>query len=303
MICIYHNADLDGFACAAIVKSFNPEAILIGYDYGQPIPNIPTGHDLFVCDVSFPTPADLFIMAGQCNRTIWIDHHISAINMWNEYAKEKQDAITANKIQTFLDPAFSACELTWKWFKEEKDMPRIIYRLGKYDSWRNNNQAEWDTIILPFQYGMRAVCNSPETFPMHLLAPKSPMVDIEIDDITSNGKSILRYLEKVNQKICKDYAFAHIFPSGISAVCLHYPGGNSDTFKSVWNPERFDLMILFAPLMNYTKVSLYTTNDNIDCSLLAKAMGGGGHKKAAGFIIKNVPDFLLNTKFKYAVQS
>jgi oligoribonuclease NrnB/cAMP/cGMP phosphodiesterase (DHH superfamily) len=35
-------------------------------------------------------------------------------------------------------------------------------------------------------------------------------------------------------------------------------------------------------------VSLYTTKDEVDCSIIAKSNGGGGHKKAAGFRVEDI---------------
>jgi len=35
-------------------------------------------------------------------------------------------------------------------------------------------------------------------------------------------------------------------------------------------------------------ISLYTTKDEIDCSVIAKSNGGGGHKKAAGFQVEDI---------------
>ena len=46
------------------------------------------------------------------------------------------------------------------------------------------------------------------------------------------------------------------------------------------------------------KGSFRTTNDDVDVSALAKKMGGGGHKKAAGFTtdgtIENVVDRIID---------
>ena len=46
------------------------------------------------------------------------------------------------------------------------------------------------------------------------------------------------------------------------------------------------------------KGSFRTTNDDVDVSALAKQMGGGGHKKAAGFTtdgtIENVVDRIID---------
>jgi len=35
--------------------------------------------------------------------------------------------------------------------------------------------------------------------------------------------------------------------------------------------------------------SLYTNKDDVDCSIIAKKYGGGGHKKASGFSSSTIP--------------
>ena len=36
-------------------------------------------------------------------------------------------------------------------------------------------------------------------------------------------------------------------------------------------------------------VSLYSTREDVDCGAIAKSLGGGGHKGAAGFICDELP--------------
>ena len=74
MICIYHSRDLDGWMSAAIVKLWNPKVELIGWDYGQPIPDI-SFKEVIMVDISFPKE----VMVDNKNRLTWIDHHASAI--------------------------------------------------------------------------------------------------------------------------------------------------------------------------------------------------------------------------------
>lgn len=38
----------------------------------------------------------------------------------------------------------------------------------------------------------------------------------------------------------------------------------------------------------YYTPSSYTTKNEVDCSVIAKANGGGGHKKAAGFQVEDI---------------
>ena len=85
--CIYHSRDLDGWMSGAIVKLLYPDVESIGWDYGQPLPDIDTESQVIMVDVCFPKEA--MIEISQANGLIWIDHHISAItdigglrNLW-----------------------------------------------------------------------------------------------------------------------------------------------------------------------------------------------------------------------------
>lgn len=39
----------------------------------------------------------------------------------------------------------------------------------------------------------------------------------------------------------------------------------------------------------YWRVSLYSTKPEVDCGAIAKLLGGGGHRGAAGFICEKLP--------------
>jgi oligoribonuclease NrnB/cAMP/cGMP phosphodiesterase (DHH superfamily) len=76
-------------------------------------------------------------------------------------------------------------------------------------------------------------------------------------------------------------------------IALNGGGFSSNAFKSVYDPYKHDIMMPFRFNGTLWTFSIYTTKDDIDCSALAKEMGGGGHRKAAGFEMKSVnePDF------------
>ena len=93
-VCIYHCVDLDGWMSAAIVKYWwnkNNEIVpanlthapiidFIGYNYGQPIPDLSEYDRVIMCDISLPKEKmiKLWDKLG-VKSMIWIDHHISAI--------------------------------------------------------------------------------------------------------------------------------------------------------------------------------------------------------------------------------
>ncbi|MCI0444298.1 hypothetical protein L0152_13935 [bacterium] len=281
MICIYHSRDLDGFTSAAIVKRKYPEAKLIGFDYGQKLPmeQVPNGEPIIMIDVSLPMPQMLELAKHSGWQLKWIDHHISAINEYKEFVGKGEAFMTA-----VISNGIAACEIAWKHFFPDENMPEAVRLLGEYDTWRNHDKQTWENSILPFQFGMRQICNSPETFPESMLTQRSA---IECIPIINNGKIILNYQAQTNELQCKKAAFEHEF-EGLRAICLNGGGFNSDVFKSVYDESRHDIMMPFQFDGKQWTISLYTTKDEVDCSAIAKSKGGGGHKKASGFQVKDI---------------
>ncbi len=281
MICIYHSKDLDGYASGAIVKLKYPDAIMVGYDYGQPISFEEfIGQDVIMIDVSWPMK-DMFKLATLCNLT-WIDHHASAINDFHKWSMEDGCGIP---ITAVLEVGKAACEIGWKYLFPEVQMPHAIEMLGQYDTWRNEEKEYWSKIILPFQYGMRSICTSPETFPTQLLVPDDDWNE-ELQIITTAGIGILSYIKSSNSVYCRS-AFEIEF-EGLRAICLNTNGFSSQTFESVYDESKHDVMIPFAYSGKFWKFSMYTTKD-IDLSVIAKRLGGGGHKQACGFEKEGLP--------------
>lgn len=285
MIGYYHNKDLDGFSSGAIMKRKFPKAKFIGYDYGQPF-EVPIGVPVMMADVSLPMPIMLDIAKASNSQFLWIDHHASAIQ---EYRNLLLD-INPNPAELILSPfkavlvdGIAACEIAWDYFFPDEEMPLAIKLLGEYDTWRNQDKHRWENEILPFQFGMRQVCNSLENFPMELLERDT---ENQVQKIIENGKVILTYQSQINELQCKK-AFEFEF-EGLRAICLNGGGFNSDTFKSIYDETKHDLMMPFQWTGKSWTVSLYTTKDGIDCSLIAKSKGGGGHKKAAGFQVQDI---------------
>jgi len=118
---------------------------------------------------------------------------------------------------------------------------------------------------------MRVVCNSVETFPMELLERKV-LTDALVPPIVANGKSILAYQGMVNEAQCRKAAFEFEF-EGLKAICLNGGGFNSDVFKSVYDESKHDVMMPFQFDGKQWTISLYTTKNEVDCSVIAKSKG------------------------------
>jgi oligoribonuclease NrnB/cAMP/cGMP phosphodiesterase (DHH superfamily) len=293
MVIIYHSKDLDGYCSGAICKRKYPDAKLIGYDYGQLFPwdGIPAGEPVIMVDVSLDM-MDMEKLACLSTKLTWIDHHASAINAYNEY---KEHQLWSNEyITAVLQIGIAACEIAWEYLFPDEQMPEAVSMLGIYDTWRQGGKWNWETSILPFQYGMRLTTHNAEEFDDYLLEHQKPK---DIDEIKSIGRTVLEY-QRQQDKLAMHGAFECDF-QGYKAIMCNVRGVGSLAFDSVLKPEH-QLMVGFGYTGRQWSFSLRTTKEDVDVSLIAKQFGGGGHRKAAGFAVDNLSDVIDLTEFKRA---
>lgn len=336
-ICFYHKADLDGVCSAAIVKHFVPDCELHGMDYGDEFPwGQILGHmgrpgadprpTVYMVDFSLP-PEDMKRLAAVSN-LIWIDHHETAIRQVLQMIDENQ----MDLIRAFCKVEYAACELCWGWFSEHEQlenaleritvhgesMPEAVRLLGRYDVWDKGN-PEWESTILPFQYGLRTLewAYDPTSCTWETLLGLQPS---QIDTLVRIGRAILRYQAEVNRKAMEagahEVALKPKMNDGSEPTALdefsrgcyvaaglagnvRYPYralacntivSNSQFFDGFYDPAKHDVMCAYCRLKNGKwKVSLYSTKPEIHCGVIAKTFGGGGHKGAAGFLCDKLP--------------
>lgn len=291
IIGIYHSRDLDGYSSGAIIKLKYPNAKLIGFDYGEflKIENSDFGKPIIMADVSLPMPKMKELAELSNNQLTFIDHHKSAIADYKKFVEIENNG--KQFCTAVLEDGIAACEGTWKYLFPDKKMPEAILLLGQYDTWRNQDKDRWENRILPFQFGMRMICNSPDTFPDYLFSDNDEI----IESIIKDGKTVLKYQAQVNEQACKG-VFECEF-EGLRAICLNGGGFNSDVFKSVYDESKHDVMMPFKfdGKNNKWIISMYGTKD-IDLSVIAKKYGGGGHKSACGFETLNISTIFKNIK-------
>ena len=352
-VCVYHSIDLDGWMSAAIVKywfekqliitnssidSITDKIDFIGYNYGQPIPDLSKFDKVIMCDISFPIEEMENLRQHLQDNFIWIDHHISAIKAVDERTNNYYDGIR--------DTKFAACELTWKYFMDgikgdpnkesiENPMPEIVRLLGRYDCFGHKGTDE-EQKVLEFQYGAReCISNYEEAYTYlskHIEAEKGAMLlqEVSIPGIWNKGKAIYQYLCTEAKQTYKNGFKIGLGQSSVKLVDLAtIPDTEPETLKNAVgtflpykficiNKERFN-PINFG--IDYHKdgydgcacfhfdgthwcFSLYNDNSKVDCSVIAKQFGGGGHKGAAGFRLNN-EDFnklIFNSAPNYCIE-
>lgn len=294
MICIHHNKDLDGFTSGAIVKRKFPDCKLIGWDYGNPIPELPQSEDIVMIDISFPM-AEMIRVRRRSKSLTWIDHHISAKKEFDQVLGQLTPE--EHGINYVYELGIAACEIGWKYYFPNEQMPEVVKLLGEYDTWRKDDNSRWVNRILPFQYYMRTVCTSPETFPTELfdLQPDFDGSLPEIERAIETGRSILKYQEQQDMLSAARCAFEAEF-EGLRGLFINQGAFSSNTLEFVYNPDKHDIMIGFQFNGRFWNVSLRSTKPEIDVSVIAKSRGGGGHKAAAGFEAKTFENIFNQQK-------
>ena len=281
MYCIYHSIDLDGWCSAAIVKMKFPEVKLIGYNYGDEIPDL-SFEDIIMVDISLPKEIMIENM-----RLTWIDHHISAIKEMGE---------GGTQIAGIRDTKFAACELTWKYFFPKEPIPEFVRLLGRYDCFGHKDTDE-EQKVLEFQYAARAYYKNPDDCYKMITKNNDTMYPVwyDIDWLLQSGKSIYKYLCTEAKQTYKN-GFYFPFPEDINGIthtrkfiCFNKERFNPINFGINYHNDGYDGAACFHFANGLWNFSLYNDNGEVDCSVIAKQFGGGGHKGAAGFRVKNLP--------------
>ena len=276
----YHSADFDGYCSSAIVKHRFPEVELHPINYNQLLPweIIKPEDTVYMVDFGLQPFEQMIRLNASC-RLIWIDHHISAIEAW----RASGEVILGKR-----EVGKGACELTWKYLYPNVGMPRFVYLLGRYDVWDHSNQALWDSEILPFQYGLRLEKADPlknlEFWENIFLAD-----NIFYENTIGRGKLILSFVAQTSERYMQSHAYEIQF-EGLQALAVNVGNVSSKFFESKYNPAKHDLLIAYSYIRGqFWGVTLYSDKPEVNCAVLAKKYGGGGHRGAAGFSCKDFP--------------
>ena len=271
---LFHARDLDGKCSAAICMRKFPDAECIGVDYGMNFPwdKVKNRHVIMV-DYSLQPFELMRRIEEQALTFTWIDHHKSAI-------KDNQETPLRNTF-SLLNSDFAGCELTWKYLFPNEVMPDTVHYLGRYDVWDHS-----DPDTMPFQYAAQSCLDDPEAGRWQImLNPQcSPTL---IQDFIDEGRVIIRFLQMDNEVRSRAYCFETEI-DGYKALCAN-ARASSTWFESKWDRAKYDVMLTFIRLpTGMWSCSVYSEGD-VDCSVIAKNHGGGGHQRAAGFQCEELP--------------
>lgn len=313
--CVYHSVDLDGWMSAAIVKHWYDtkplnidsgkieiypkyELYFIGYNYGQPIPDLSEYDQVIMCDISFSKEEMDILKLRLRSNFIWIDHHISAISKigytWN------RDSSYCSGLR---DVNYSACELTWMYFfgstlngftnsQAQDPIPEIVRLLGRYDCFEHKGTSE-EQKVLEFQYGARSCISNYQSAYLSLLESFRSN-NKSVENIHNLGIAIYQYLKTEAKQIYKTGFEIELKESNPSDdgtsnlrkfICINRERFNPINFGIDYHSDGYDGVACFWYENKLWKFSLYNDNGLVDCSKIAQQYGGGGHFSAAGMML------------------
>ena len=168
-----------------------------------------------------------------------------------------------------------------------------------------SNKKGEELKVLEFQYGARSVISNYTEAYNYLVNAFNPETIIQIHDF---GKSIYKYLCQDAKQSYKNgfeiefrcpEAFIPIqkqttnsVPSKLYFICINKERFNPINFGIDYHKDGYDGCACFYFDGKQYNFSLYNDNGLVDVSLIAKQFGGGGHKGAAGFRVKNLNDII-----------
>ena len=255
---IYHKGCTDGFGSAwAAWKLLGDRAEYHAAKYGEPPPDV-KGKNVVVLDFAYDN-ATTKQLISEAKSFLIIDHHKTAMTNLHDIAC------------AHFDMNHSGAMLAWKFFHPNKEPPRLIKLIEDRDLWR------WEIpLSREFSSAFDMVKFDFEEFDNYL-------DDSEIDSAQVRGAAILAYSKTAIARIAKNAAPRKI--DGKSVLVVNSPHWMSEIGNVLSLKSDFSVIWYYDHEKRQVKVSLRADHNDADVSEVAARWGGGGHKKAAGFIL------------------
>jgi len=255
---IYHANCNDGFgACYAAWKLLGNRCKYIACSHGDPAPDV-KGKRVAILDFSFSN-ATTKQMIEDADALVVIDHHKSAVVELHDISN------------TIFDMKKSGAMLAWEFFHPGKEPPKFVQYIQDRDLWK------WE---LPYSKEFSAAF---DMVPWEFDEYEKFEDDSVFDDAVKRGSYILAYSKTVVKKVC-DKATARKF-NNYDVMVVNSSHWMSEIGSNLAKDCDFAMIWYYDHDEKNYRCSLRAFHDTIDVSEISKKFGGGGHRKAAGFVL------------------
>lgn len=269
MIILYHANCNDGSssALAAWMKLGDEGHQYIAVSHGRPPPGEVVDQDVLLLDFCYPR--DILETMGAKSIHI-LDHHISA-------QKDLSQPFAADKNITFhFDMSKSGAVLSWQYFFPQKPLPRLFVLVQDRDIWTNAYpESAW------LSFGLEVFSKNFRDWQQLVDDPH------KLEGAIANGKAIYTFIQQECDKIMASREYDTIgghqvpvvnAPSFIASEILHnILAAEPDAPFAAAYCDILDRGVRYY--------SLRSEDSREDVSVIAKSLGGGGHRNASGFSV------------------
>lgn len=266
-LCIYHGNCADGFGAAwAVRKRFGETVAFFPGSHGKAPPDC-TGHDVLLVDFSYKLP-ELQQVIEQARSVTILDHHKTA-------ETDIQPLLDEGVLQGEFDLTRSGAAMAWDWCFPGEPRPRLIRHIQDRDLWQ---------FEIP---GTREIGAMLFTHEQDFVVWDGLAKALEDDDSWQALFAIGDTLERKHAKDVKELVRATARTMVIGGELV--PVANlpymysSDAGHLMSEGQPFAASYFDTP--RGRKFSLRSRETGRDVSEIAVAYGGGGHPRAAGFVM------------------
>lgn len=262
IVVLYHNDCRDGFSAAwAAWKKFGARAEYVGVEYHLPPPEGLFDKELYFVDFSYNLTT-MESLLEKNRQVVVIDHHIS-----------RQDVARALP-ETVFNLHHSGAGLAWQYFHPHTSTPWFLRYVEESDLWR---------FRLPHT---REILLAVDLLPRDFSTWSRIARDLERPEkrtaYAAHGKLLLQYEDRYIRKLA-DHADEARFLGHrarvVNSPILRSQIGNDAVKRGA------DVGIVWYENGGTIFVSLRSSGTP-DVAKLAKRLGGGGHRAAAGFELR-----------------
>jgi oligoribonuclease NrnB/cAMP/cGMP phosphodiesterase (DHH superfamily) len=270
-VCFYHAGCPDGFGAAwAVRAAWRADAEYRARGHDDPLHAADfAGAEVVFVDIALPN-ADLRALATKAARVVVLDHHVSALERFQRDPDLGYELESRGHLVRF-DLGHSGAMLAWRHFHPDAPPPKLLAYVEDQDLWR------WK---LPDSDAVNAAIGSyPRRFEVWDRLAAEP-----IDKLAGEGRSLVRA-----QKSEVERALLNVHPVQVGELRLE--AVNALFQRSMIGHELAKRGAHGAPcglvyrvIGRRVECSLYSLGD-FDVARIASALGGGGHRNAAGFSV------------------
>jgi single-stranded DNA-specific DHH superfamily exonuclease len=270
-VCFYHGGCPDGFGAAwAAWCAWGDSAIYIPRNHEHTIRADDYAGDWVAYVDIAPGKQELVELAEVAERLTVLDHHITARDNYHS------DLAVVNRVEDLaheiiFDMKNSGAVLSWNYFGGGAPVPDLLRYVEDQDLW---NWALEDS-----EEVNAAIAAYPHTFEIWNELAQRP-----IHELAREGESIVR---ANRMEVERSVSQAHSIQVGeMTLEAVNSSHVRSAIGHALAKREKFGLAAGCAYRVNGSQVhaTLYSIGD-VDVSSVAKRLGGGGHRNAAGFTV------------------